>query len=139
MFGSPMVIYFQRIEESTFHVYLADFGLGKVLTSCGGAGRTTMQAGTPAFQPPEQLRGEMVGIGTDVYALACITVEIFGKKPVWEGMSAHTIILKVAGGSFPSTSHLSSDVSSIVEKCFVSVELRISATSFLKALCKLLP
>ena len=72
---------------------MADFGLGKI---GGGAGRTTMQAGTPAFQPPEQLKGEMVGSGSDIYALACLVVELFSEKQVWEGLSTHTIILKVA-------------------------------------------
>ena len=38
----------------------ADFGLGKLAISLLGAGRTTMNAGSPAFQPPEQLKGEMV-------------------------------------------------------------------------------
>ena len=37
--------------------------------------RTTMQAGTPAFQSPEQLKGKAIGVSTDVYALACIIVE----------------------------------------------------------------
>lgn len=50
-----------------------------------------MQAGTPAFQPPEQLKGEACGVGSDVYALACMIVEVFGGKPVWAGMSPHTI------------------------------------------------
>jgi serine/threonine protein kinase len=56
-------------------VYIADFGLGKLLTNICGAGRTTMQAGTPAFQPPEQLMGEACGVGSDVYAMGCIMVE----------------------------------------------------------------
>lgn len=96
-----------------------------------------MQAGTPAFQPPEQLRGEMVGVGSDMYALACIVLEIFGEKQLWEGMSAHTIILKVAGGSFPSITHVGAEIQTLISKCFVPVELRISASIFLKGLCDL--
>lgn len=87
-----------------------------------------MQAGTPAFKPPEQLQGELVGVGTDMYALACIVLEIFGERQVWEGLAPHTIILKVAGGAFPSASHVPREVQALVEKCFVTVELRISAT-----------
>ena len=60
-----------------------------------------MQAGTPAFQPPEQLKGELCGEGSDVYALGCIMTELFGEKPIWSNLSPHTIILKVAGGDFP--------------------------------------
>ncbi len=51
-------------------VYLADFGLGKIMNKLK-VGRTTMQAGTPAFQPPEQLKGEECGIKSDIYALGC--------------------------------------------------------------------
>ena len=97
-----------------------------------------MQAGTPAFQPPEQIRGELVGVGTDMYALACIVLEIFGERQLWEGLAPHTIILKVAGGSFPSTSHVSVEIQDLVAKCFVPVELRLSAATFLKSLCELM-
>ncbi len=60
-------------------MFLADFELGRIGLD---AGRTTMQAGTPAFRPPEQLRGELVGAGTDVYALGCIVVELFSERQV---------------------------------------------------------
>ena len=108
-----------------------------MLASCGSAGRTTMQAGTPAFQPPEQLRGEMVGVGSDIYALACIVLELFSEKQLWEGLAPHTIILKVAGGTFPSTAHVGAKIGALIKKCFVPVEQRISTPSFLKEVCDL--
>ena len=58
-------------------------------------------AKTPAFQPPEQLRGELCGTGSDVYALGCVIVEVFGGKAIWKDLAFHTIILQVAGGKFP--------------------------------------
>lgn len=121
----------------TYHVFLADFGLGKVL-GCIERGRTTMVAGTPAFQPPEQLKNESCGVSSDTYALACIIVEIFGGRPVWEGLPSHTIILKVAGGTYPSVSHLSPEIAAIAEMGFVQMNQRASAVSILKELCKLL-
>ena len=124
------------MEDYTCHVYLADFGLGKIL--CGGAGRTTMQAGTPAFQPPEQLRGEMVGVGSDIYAMACMIIELFGGKPVWEGLSAHTIIFKVTGGEFPKVNHIPTNIADIVKRCFVPVNLRLTSAQFLKLLLTIL-
>ena len=92
------------------------FGLGKILARCGSAGRTTMQAGTPAFQPPQQLRGEMVGVGSDIYALACIMLELFSEKQLWEGLAPHTIILKVAGGRFPSTAHVGAKIGALISE-----------------------
>ena len=41
------------------HVFLADFGLSKVMNECDVAGTTTMKAGTPGFQAPEQLKSEV--------------------------------------------------------------------------------
>ena len=123
-----------QVEDSSLRVYLADFGLGKVMTQMG-AGRTTMQAGTPAFQPPEQLKGEMCGAGSDVYALGCIIVEVIGEKPVWENMSSHTIILNVAGGHFPSVKHLPPPVQLITKLCLVPVEQRASVSTILREFC----
>ncbi len=129
------VIQFDRWKTKPITFFLADFGLGKIGVD---AGRTTMQAGTPAFQPPEQLKGELVGVGSDVYALACIVVELFSESQIWKGLSTHTIILKVAGGSFPCVDYVPPEIKSIVENCFVPVDRRISAATFLKNLCKLL-
>jgi serine/threonine protein kinase len=127
-----------QVEDSTLRVYLADFGLGKVLTQMYGAGRTTMQAGTPAFQPPEQLKGELCGVGSDIYALGCIIVEVVGGKPVWENMSPHTIILKVAGGHFPSNKHLPPAVQRITDLCLVPAAQRANASTILSELCDIL-
>ena len=107
------------------------------MTQLHKAGRTTMQAGTPAFQPPEQLKGEMCGEGSDVYALGCIMTELFGEKAVWSNMSPHTIILKVAGGDFPATDHLPPAIKGIVELCFVVASERVAAVVILKEICKL--
>ena len=40
------------------HMYLADFGLAKVLTESGNTTSSTLMGGTPGFQAPEQLKGE---------------------------------------------------------------------------------
>ena len=74
-----------------------------------------MQAGTPAFQPPEQIKGEMCGPGSDVYALGCIATEIFGNRPVWAGLAPHTVILKVASGNFPDVKHLPKNIQAITK------------------------
>ncbi len=101
-------------------------------------GRTTMQAGTPAFQPPEQLKGEECGIKSDIYALGCMLVEVFGGIAVWENLPPHTIILKVAGGSFPSVLHLPMEIQNITDLCLVPLGERANATTVLKELCGLI-
>ncbi|HEY7339191.1 MAG TPA: serine/threonine-protein kinase [Bryobacteraceae bacterium] len=60
-------------------VKLLDFGIAKQLGSSGQPPvetRTGLRLMTPAYAAPEQIRGEQVGIHTDVYALGVILYEL---------------------------------------------------------------
>ena len=82
-----------QVEDHTLHVFLADFGLGKIMTTTRVFGTATMSAGTPGFQSPEQLKGEGLGTSSDVYAMGGVLMELFGENaPVGEpGMSCHHV------------------------------------------------
>jgi serine/threonine protein kinase len=56
------------VEDDTGHVFLADFGLGRLLTKTRVFGTATKIAGTPGFQAPEKLRGEKITTLVDIYA-----------------------------------------------------------------------
>ena len=69
------------------HLYLTDFGVAKSIGEGGGAGQgngltaADGWAGTLDYLAPEQIRGEEVGAGVDIYALAgllyhCLTGEV---------------------------------------------------------------
>jgi eukaryotic-like serine/threonine-protein kinase len=66
-------------------VRLLDFGIAKHLEAFGEAVDQTMtglRLMTPAYASPEQIRGEQVGIQTDVYSLGVILYELLsGKLP----------------------------------------------------------
>jgi eukaryotic-like serine/threonine-protein kinase len=67
------------------------------------ATRAGIVAGTPAFMPPEQARGEVDRLGpwSDVYALGGVLYEvIFGSHP-YEGMSAREVLERVKRGPPP--------------------------------------
>lgn len=64
---------------------LLDFGIAKMLSADGNmATRTQLQAMTPEYAAPEQLRGESVGTATDVYALGMVAYELLaGRRPYY--------------------------------------------------------
>jgi eukaryotic-like serine/threonine-protein kinase len=66
-------------------VGLLDFGISKQLDDLGqpvDQTRTELRLMTPAYAAPEQLRGERVGVYTDVYALGVILYELLaGSAP----------------------------------------------------------
>jgi serine/threonine-protein kinase len=73
-------------------VRLLDFGIAKHLENLGEAVDQTMtglRLMTPAYASPEQIRGEQVGIQTDVYSLGVILYELLSGKLPFD-LSDHT-------------------------------------------------
>ncbi len=63
-------------------VKLLDFGIAKHLDNSNDQTVTGLRLMTPAYASPEQLRGEPVGVYTDVYSLGLILRELLsGKLP----------------------------------------------------------
>jgi non-specific serine/threonine protein kinase len=64
-------------------VKVVDFGLARL----GDAARVRGEAdeegalGTPAYMPPEQIRGEAVDARSDLYAIACVLYELLTGRP----------------------------------------------------------
>jgi serine/threonine-protein kinase len=58
-------------------VRLTDFGLAAAAEDLSGA---EVLSGTPAYQAPEQLRGEAVSVQSDLFALGLVLYEVFTGK-----------------------------------------------------------
>ena len=120
-------------------MYLADFGLAKVITESGATTSSTLVGGTPGFQAPEQLKGGKVSAKCDVYALGGVLTELFGQQPLWPKMSAYRIMVCVTvEGGFPETSHLPESIQKLTALCFTTPEKRTSASDLLLMLLNML-
>jgi tRNA A-37 threonylcarbamoyl transferase component Bud32 len=90
-----------------------DFGLAKFVASAAGATLVTTETkvgvllGTPRYMSPEQLRGEVVTKGCDLWALAVISYEILtGAYPFRGATLAEYQQAMLAGCAVPFREHI---------------------------------
>jgi eukaryotic-like serine/threonine-protein kinase len=74
---------------------VADFGIGKALSSGKSITQTGMSLGTPAYMSPEQASGDSGVDGrSDLYSLGCVLYEMLTGEPPFTGPNAQAIITK---------------------------------------------
>jgi serine/threonine-protein kinase len=74
---------------------VADFGIGKALTSGGSITKTGIAIGTPSYMSPEQASGESEVDGrSDLYSLGCVLYEMLTGEPPFTGPTVQSIIAK---------------------------------------------
>jgi len=75
---------------------LLDFGIARPLDRAAAGDdrtRTGLRLMTPAYAAPEQLRGEGLGVHTDVYSLGAVLYELLTGAPPFDvdGLAAHEV------------------------------------------------
>ena len=75
-------------------VYLADFGIARMLESSAGLTATGMITGTPQYMAPEQATGTNVGPAADVYALGIVAYEMLTGRVPFAADTPVAIIMK---------------------------------------------
>lgn len=71
------------VERNTGRVKLLDFGIAKMLGDLPGTTPPTTRTGrrpmTPAYAAPEQVKGDSIGVATDLYALGVLLYELLAE------------------------------------------------------------
>jgi tRNA A-37 threonylcarbamoyl transferase component Bud32 len=75
-------------------VYLADFGIAKILESSGGLTATGMITGTPQYMAPEQAMARKVGPAADVYALGIVAYEMLAGQVPFSADTPVAVLMK---------------------------------------------
>ena len=92
-----------------------------------------MMAGSPGYQPPEQLKAERIGTHCDVYAVGAVILVTFGGKPLWPGLNPFQIMCKITvEGKTPDTNHLARALGSLCQECFSPLDKRPHMKSVFK-------
>lgn len=113
--------------------------MSRIISETSAASVSSILAGTPGFQPPEQLEALNADIKCDVYAVGAVLVEIFGEKPIWDKLMPTQIICKVAvEKKLPDVSHLFEFpwLQELCLNCFAPRETRINIALVLLTLCQ---
>ncbi len=79
-------------------VVLADFGLA--MRSNSPASRWAV-SGTPEYASPEQVRGDLLDPGTDIYSLGATLYHLLEGRPPFRGADAKEIVEKVLNAPLP--------------------------------------
>jgi serine/threonine protein kinase len=103
------------------NVYLADFGLAKLLERVDSQLTATGYVlGTPAYMSPEQITDQSIDRRVDVYALGLILFEMLTRQQVFSGSTPASVIFKHVSEPPPLPSslanHLTPQIDAVVLK-----------------------
>ncbi|GHO64823.1 hypothetical protein KSC_037150 [Ktedonobacter sp. SOSP1-52] len=74
-------------------LYLADFGIAKLLTSTTYRSKTYAGSGTPEYMAPEQVQGSAIP-ASDRYSLAVIAYQLFTGNVPFHGATPYDLMIK---------------------------------------------
>jgi tRNA A-37 threonylcarbamoyl transferase component Bud32 len=83
-------------------VYLADFGIAKMVEGSGGLTQTGMISGTPQYMAPEQATGLVVDKRADIYALGIVAFEMFTGRVPFVADTPVAILMKHVSEPLPA-------------------------------------
>ena len=90
------------LDPQAQRIFLADFGIARLIDDPSGLTATNMAVGTMAYAAPEQLRGEALDGRTDQYALACTAFDLLTGAPPYVDSNPAVVITKHVAAPVPS-------------------------------------
>ncbi len=90
------------LDPKAQRIFLADFGIARLIDDPAGLTATNMAVGTMAYAAPEQLRGEPLDGRTDQYALACTAFDLLTGAPPYVDSNPAVVITKHVAAPIPS-------------------------------------
>ena len=90
------------LDPEDQRIFLADFGIARLIDDPSGLTATNMAVGTMAYAAPEQLRGEPLDGRTDQYALACTAFDLLTGAPPYVDSNPAVVITKHVAAPIPS-------------------------------------
>ncbi|MEO5760716.1 MAG: serine/threonine-protein kinase, partial [Vicinamibacteria bacterium] len=82
-------------------VYLADFGIAKMVESSAHLTQTGMITGTPQYMAPEQALGKSIDKSIDIYALGIVAYELFTGRVPFSADTPIAVLMKQASEPMP--------------------------------------
>jgi serine/threonine-protein kinase len=116
----PANLFVTRVGEEYDYAKVLDFGLARVNATDSHATVDSMR-GTPAFMPPEVVKGETPSPASDVYSMGAVLYWMVTGSPVFRGNFHEAVVAHVEREPEPPSTRLAApvpaDLEAIILKC----------------------
>jgi ABC-type multidrug transport system ATPase subunit len=90
----PSNILIERLDDGSDHLWLADFGIAKILSGATATIESPI-AGTPSYMSPEQITGKRIDARADIFALGCVLSEALTGRRCFGGDTYANVVYSV--------------------------------------------
>ncbi len=87
--------------DDSGRIYLADFGIAKMIEGSAHMTQTGMITGTPQYMAPEQALGQAINKSIDIYALGIVAYELFTGRVPFSADTPVAVLMKQANEPMP--------------------------------------
>ena len=99
-------------------LFLADFGIAKILEHTTQHSQTMAGAGTPEYMAPEQIQGHAVS-ASDLYSLAIIAYQLFVGSVPFQGSTAYDTMMMHMLEPVPSARQFNQEIPPAIENALI--------------------